>query len=48
MANKGVCGAIATNPALSHGAITVDGHLVSAPVGEAPGIEVATLDTLLN
>ncbi|MDR0960391.1 MAG: alanine dehydrogenase, partial [Propionibacteriaceae bacterium] len=48
VANKGVCGAIATNPALRHGASTVDGHLVSAPVGEAHGIEVADLDTLLN
>jgi hypothetical protein len=34
--------------ALRHGASTVNGHLVSAPVGKAHGIEVADLDALFN
>jgi alanine dehydrogenase len=47
IANRGVKAAVAADPALALGVSTVDGHLVSAPVGEAHGLPVAELSEVL-
>jgi alanine dehydrogenase len=47
VAELGIKGAAKANPALKAGLSTVGGQLVSAPVGQAHGIESVAADTLL-
>ncbi len=48
IAARGLRDAVATDASLAHGVSTVDGSLVSAPVGEAHGLPVAQLAEVLG
>ena len=47
IAGRGLRDAVTRDPALAAGVSTVGGQLVSAPVGEAHGLQVAALDEVL-